>query len=153
MLPIRRATSDDIEQLVRLRLLLFEELDEHAESVPMVEVGEATRAYLTQSLMQGTFLAWVAENDQLIVATSGLALFERPPSPRNLSGKEAYVLNMYTLPQWRGQGLATALLQELMRYVIEASIGRIWLHATEDGRPIYEKAGFLAKSSEMELLW
>lgn len=153
MLPIRRATSDDIDQLVRLRLLLFEEASGPLQQTQAEAMREATRAYLTKSLPQATFLAWIAESDRQIVATSGLVLFERPPAPRNLSGEEAYVLNMYTLPQWRGQGLATVLLQEIIRFAKGTSIRRLWLHATESGRPIYEKAGFIATLDEMELAW
>ena len=150
MLPIRRATIDDIDQLVQLCLRLFEEAGEATDDEA---VTEATHAYFIQSLPQGTFLAWVAESEHHIVATSGLVIFERPPVPGNLSGKEAYVLNMYTLPEWRGQGLATGVLQEIIHFAKQAAIRRLWLHATESGRPVYEKAGFLAKASEMELVW
>ena len=152
MLTIRRATSDDIDQLVRLRLLLFEEAGELEQS-QVEAMREATRAYLTKSLPQETFLAWVVESDRQIVATSGLVFFERAPVPKNLSGEEGYILNMYTLPQWRGQGLATVLLQEIIRFAKGTSIRRLWLHATESGRPVYVKVGFIATSDEMELTW
>jgi GNAT superfamily N-acetyltransferase len=153
MSPIRQATSDDIDQLLRLRLLLFQETGEASRQAPGEAVREATRAYLTTSLDQETFLAWVAVSGPYIVATSGIVLFERPPAPDNLSGKEAYILNMYTLPEWRGQGLATALLQEITSFAKSTSIRRLWLHATASGRPIYEKAGFVTTLAEMELTW
>jgi GNAT superfamily N-acetyltransferase len=153
MLSIRRAISDDIDQLVRLRLLLFEEAGDPLQQKQAEALKETTRVYLTRFLPQETFLAWVAESDRQIVATSGLVLFERPPAPGSLSGQEAYVLNMYTLPQWRGQGLATALLQEIIHFTKRTTIKRLWLHATESGRPIYEKAGFVIASDEMELTW
>ncbi len=152
-LPIRQATTDDIDQLVQLRLLLFEEIEEIVQNISVDVIRQATRAYLAKSLPQRTFLAWVAESENHIVATSGLVLFERLPAPGNLSGQEAYILNMYTLPQWRGQGLATALLQEILRFAKETSIRRLWLNATQSGKPVYEKAGFLAESSAMELVW
>ncbi|WP_375475066.1 hypothetical protein [uncultured Nostoc sp.] len=44
---------------------------------------------------QGKFLAWVAEVDSQIVATSGLVFFQRPPYNGNLSGLEAYIMNQY----------------------------------------------------------
>ncbi|MBD2524509.1 GNAT family N-acetyltransferase [Nostoc sp. FACHB-133] len=37
----------------------------------------------------------------------------------NLSGLEAYILNVYTIPMWRGQGIATALLKEIICFVCE----------------------------------
>ena len=92
-----------------------------------------------------------------LVACSGLVLFRRPPSRRNLSGWEGYVMNMYTEPAWRGRGLATALLGECVAYVrSETPARRIRLHATAAGRPVYERAGFVLATAgmpEMVLNW
>ncbi len=103
-----------------------------------------------------SFIAWVAEAEGKIVSSSGLIFFQKPPSENNLSGLEAYILNMYTLPPWRGQGIATRLLHELMQFIKQTRAHRIWMYATKDGKPIYEKAGFVPKTRhtlEMELLW
>jgi len=48
--------------------------------------------------------------------------------------------------------VAQALLQEIVRFVKQTGAGRIWLHATDDGRPLYEQAGFV-EATEMELIW
>ncbi|MEH2042342.1 GNAT family N-acetyltransferase [Nostoc sp.] len=101
----------------------------------------------------GEFLAWVAEVDSQIVATSGLVFFQRPPYNGNLSGLEAYVMNVYTIPMWRGQGIATALLKEIISFVRATEAKRLWLHATEDGKRIYDQLGFVWTSKEMKILW
>jgi GNAT superfamily N-acetyltransferase len=62
-------------------------------------------------------------------------------------------MNMYTVPAWRGHGLASATLQEMITYAKRMGARRIWLHATPAGRPVYEKAGFVLRQSEMELTW
>ncbi len=152
MLSIRRATIEDTDQLVQLRLLLFEETGELVQSDAST-FAEAIHAFLIKSLPQESFLAWIAESDHRIVASSGLVPFERLPVPENLLGKEGYILNMYTLPEWRGQGLATALLQEIISFAKETGIRRLWLHATEVGRPVYEKIGFIAERDAMALTW
>ncbi|MEJ6484591.1 GNAT family N-acetyltransferase [Nostoc punctiforme UO1] len=48
-----------------------------------------------------------------------------------LSGLEAYIMNVYTIPMWRGQGIATALLKEIICFVREIEAKRLWLHFTE----------------------
>ena len=153
---IRRAAVDDVEMLVQLRLALQHE-SEHIESDAQIEtVRQAIYKYMLEKMPTEEFIVWVAEIEDKIVATSGLIFFAKPPSEKNLSGREAYVLNMYTVPQWRGKGLATMLLQELTYYVKKTDARRIWLYATADGKPIYEKAGFVAKERhtlEMELFW
>ncbi len=152
MLPIRRATIEDVDQLVQLRLLLFEETGELVER-DVSAFAEAIHVFLIKSLPQKSFLAWIVESEHRIVACSGFVPFERLPVPENLLGKEGYILNMYTLPEWRGQGLATALLQAVISYAKETDIRRLWLHATDTGRPVYEKIGFIAEGDAMHLIW
>lgn len=152
---IRRATVDDIEALVTLRLMLEREIDYLARE-ELADVRVATQQYFLEALPSEGMLIWVAEAAGTIVATSGLIFFQKPPSAHNLSGKEAYILNMYTLPEWRGRGIASTLLRTMLAFIRQTNARRIWMYATPDGRPVYEKAGFVLKtrgSSEMELLW
>jgi GNAT superfamily N-acetyltransferase len=149
---VRLARPEDIEALVKLRELLLREDGEIAEDTVADAVADANRRYFSQKLQSGEFLAWVAEAKGQVVACSGMVLFARPPYPGNLLGLEAYVLNMYTRPEWRRRGIASLLLQRLIQSAKEAGASRIWLHATPAGRPVYERAGFTPKLSEMELL-
>src|SRR5579863_7138647 len=109
MPDIRRATVADVEPLTRLRLALCAELEGPAAEAAQAELEGATRAYLAARLASGEFMAWLAIAGGEIVSMSGLLFFQRPPSASNLGGLDAYLMNMYTLPAWRGQGLATAL--------------------------------------------
>ncbi|MHC5762091.1 GNAT family N-acetyltransferase [Nostoc sp.] len=52
----------------------------------------------------------------------------------------------------RGQGIATALLKEIISFVRATEAKRLWLHTTEDGKGIYEKLGFVSTSKEMEIV-
>ncbi|HUY78099.1 MAG TPA: GNAT family N-acetyltransferase, partial [Ktedonobacterales bacterium] len=113
---VRRATLDDLETLVTLRLMLEYE-DHPANEQPPAEVKRALHTYLAEALPSEQMLIWVAEADGKIIATSGLIFFQKPPTEYNLSGREAYILNMYTLSEWRGQGIATALVQTILAYV------------------------------------
>jgi len=153
MHKIRLATLDDAEALVRLRMTFLAEVGNFGEGADAVAVSEAFREYLRRKLPTGEFLAWVAEDAGEIVATSGLVFFERPPNGTSPTGLEAYVMNMYTRPEWRGRGLAAALLDAALARVKQTAARRVWLHATDVGRPVYERAGFVASDSEMELVW
>ncbi|HZS75125.1 MAG TPA: GNAT family N-acetyltransferase [Ktedonobacteraceae bacterium] len=155
-ISIRRATLQDVEALVPLRLALERESGHATQEQMLPDLRQAVYHYFLKALPTEAMLIWVAEASEQIVATSGLIFFQKPPSERNLSGLEAYILNMYTLPEWRGRGLATRLLQTLMDYIKQTEAHRIWMYATQDGRPIYEKAGFVLKTRqtlEMELIW
>lgn len=54
---------------------------------------------------------------------------------------------------WRGQGIVTALLKQIISFVRATEAKRLWLHTTEDGKRIYEKLGFVSTSKEMEMVW
>ena len=147
---IRQATADDLAILTDLRVAFFEDLGEGTLE-ELAPFREATFRYLSQALPQGKFLAWVAEEDGQIVATSGLVFFEQAPTTINLTGIEGYILNIYTLPQWRGRGIARSLMQEIIAYAQSLNVQYFWLHATRQGRPLYEKMGFAALSDAMGL--
>ncbi|WP_069803654.1 GNAT family N-acetyltransferase [Thermogemmatispora onikobensis] len=153
---IRRATSDDIATLTALRLALLRETGRVTDDQQEQLLRELTDSYLRRALPQEEFLVWVAEVDEqgTIAATGGLVFLSRPPSPENEAGLEGYVLNMYTLPAWRGQGLARAILRQIIAYARQhTSARRLWLHASDAGRPLYASEGFLPITREMELLW
>ncbi|SRR6266516_4410982 len=156
VVSIRRASLEDVERLVDLRLALERESGHLTQEAMLAEVRRATRQYFLEALPAEAIVVWVAEAHGTIVATSGLIFFQKPPSERNLRGLEAYLLNMYTVPVWRRQGIATTLLQTLMACAKQRQAHRIWMYATRDGRAIYEQAGFVAKrrhTLEMELMW
>ena len=57
---------------------------------------------------------------------------------------------MYTRPEWRARGLATALLQEIILCAKDEGLKTIRLNASDMGRPVYEKAGFISNTAAMQ---
>ncbi len=113
---IRQARAADIPALVALRMELFCEVGELVTPQADSALWQATLDYFTRAMSEESALSWLAEADtqkggKQIVAAGTLALFVRPPYPGNLAGVEGYLLNMYTRPQWRQQGIATVPLQ------------------------------------------
>ena len=46
-------------------------------------------------------------------------------------------------PEWRRQGLARLLTQEIMSWTREQQLDRLVLHASREARPLYERLGFV----------
>ena len=145
----RRATIDDIDALIQLRLQLFRATGDMQEDAPLSEVMALARTYFQEKLPTGQFLAWVAEAEGRIIGTSGLIFFEKPPTVKR--HQEAYIMNMFTVPEWQRKGVASALLREIIGYVRTTAVSRIWLRTTEPGRRLYEKHGFVPTGTELEL--
>ncbi|WP_040982746.1 GNAT family N-acetyltransferase [Oceanobacillus jeddahense] len=148
---IRKASLSDADAITELRMELLTvagDVNEENKS----NVFNANQIYFKEKLSNGMFTAWLAEDKGTIVAISGLVFFDRPPQGENISGIEAYVMNMYTKPKYRGFGIVRTLLEECISHCKNIGVGRIWLHASEDGYHLYKKMGFVDKDSEMEML-
>ena len=146
---VRPAGKADIEALVALRRALFHDIGYRDEAV-LERVAQVSAAYFATALPQGEFRAWVAEVEGQIVASGGLVIHCAPPTARNLRGREGYIMNMYTRPEWRRQGIATAILQAILEHLRAQEITLVSLHASPDGRGIYERHGF-EPTNEMRL--
>ena len=73
------------------------------------------------------------------------------PTFHNVTGKKAYIMNMYTHPEYRRKGIAYRVLQLLTEDAEERGVGYITLEATKAGRYLYEKFGFVSMEDEMKL--
>ena len=140
---IRVATVSDIDQLVPLRILMQKEVHREQE-VPggESEFLELTRKYYLDALPHGKIICCVAESAGRIVSNTLLIVIEKAPSFSGLKGRIGYVSNVYTLPEFRGQGLSTALMEKLKEKAREAGISTIMLNATDAALSVYMRTGF-----------
>jgi GNAT superfamily N-acetyltransferase len=151
---IRLATRADLEVVSQHRAQMFRDMGE----LP----AELFDGFLTQSrdalhrmFERNQYVGWLAsllaEPDK-IVAGAGVQLREVPPHPQPdangkvdiVSGRQAIVQNVYTEPQWRRRGLAMLLMKEIISWSRKTGIDSLVLHASPEGRPLYEKLGFIA---------
>ena len=64
-------------------------------------------------------------------------------------GREAYITNMFTDREHRRKNLARQLMQVIIDWCQENKIGRVSLHASDEGRPLYESMKFKATNEMM----
>ena len=145
----RPADMKDVEVLAILRR---EFLVEVADARPDDEtILPRLRNWFKEKLQSGHFCAILACNGDEVIASSGLVVHEHPPGIMIPNGREAYIMNMYTKPQWRGQGIATIVFRKLLDIAREKDCSRVALHALPLGRAIYQKEGFVPGDKEMRL--
>lgn len=138
---IRAATAADTRELVALRRVMFEGMG-HTDVDALDRMCAASERYFAEHLPTGAFRAWVAEVGGRSVGSIGLVIHSVPPSPRRLESREAYIMNLVTLPGFRGRGIASALLERVLETARLEGVPIASLHATAAGRGIYERAGF-----------
>jgi ribosomal protein S18 acetylase RimI-like enzyme len=140
---------DDVDPLVNLRLAFLAEVSGATGSDPVLR--DSLTEYFSKMIPSNEFIGFLAVADSTIIATSGLVFHRHPPSNRNPTGREAYIMNMYTLPEYRRRGIATRLLQMLIDHARQNDCGKISMHALPKGRSIYVNAGFVPIETEMRL--
>jgi GNAT superfamily N-acetyltransferase len=145
----RRAVPDDLDALTTHRLSFLAEVSAANPFDPALRSSISN--YFANSIPSGVFTAFLALTDTKIIATSGLTYHHHPPSNKNPTGREAYIMNMYTLPEYRRRGIATRLLQMLIDEARQNQCGKISLHVLPQGRSIYAAAGFEPIETEMRL--
>ena len=158
LFTVREATSSDIQLLARHRASMFRDMGQLPTSGEG-ELERATEAYLREAMPRGEYLAWIADcvgPSGAAIGGAGVQLRPILPRPRTTAGAlelgpEAIVLNVYVEPGWRRQGGAEALMQGVLAALAERGISRIVLHASDDGRRLYERLGF-ALTNEMQLI-
>jgi ribosomal protein S18 acetylase RimI-like enzyme len=154
---VRPAGESDIPVLAHHRAAMFRDMGQlasHQEGT----LETATVSYLREALPRGEYLAWVAEDDgtpPAVIGGAGVQLRTILPRPRPGSddlelGPEAIVLNVYVEPAWRRRGVAEALMRALLNALAARGIRRIVLHASAEGRRLYERLGF-EPTNEMRL--
>ena len=65
-----------------------------------------------------------------------------PDGPAVAHGRHAIVLNVFTEPEWRRRGLAELLMRQVIAWAREERLDRLVLHASPQGRALYERLGF-----------
>lgn len=80
---------------------------------------------------------------QAVIAGAGVLLREQFPIPGCYRvGIWAHIMNVYTVPAYRRQGLARKLLLHILSWCDSKSIDQITLTASNEGRPLYDSLGF-----------
>lgn len=148
----KQANLDDIELLVKSRIIVLREANHLDDSADMSEVKAQSYDYYRKAILNGECIVYLVFDDDKLVGCGGVSFFRVMPTCHNPTGKKAYLMNIYTSPEYRRKGIAYKTLDLLIKATREKEINHITLEATAMGRPMYEKYGFTKMNDEMELL-
>lgn len=147
---LRYATLADVETIVSHRRRMFEDMGIAAPEI-IADSMLPFVSWLRERLENGLYMGWLAQShDGQVVAGAGVWLMDWPTGPMHQGGPMAYVMNVFVEPEWRGQGLAHQMMQAILDWCRQKDIQTVDLHASEQGRPIYTRLGFMP-TNEMRL--
>src|SRR5437660_2826448 len=150
----RLATSADVDLISWHRARMFQDMGELPPDL-FETFRIRSRDALRQMFERENYFGWLAgpENESgQIVAGAGVQLREVPPHPQSnsngkidiVSGRQAIIQNVFTEPEWRGGGLAALLIERIIEWTRKKGIDSVVLHASDVGRALYERLGFIA---------
>jgi len=108
-----------------------------------LSLSKSLNQYFTKSLEDNSFIAWIAEYEGKTIGFSGMLIRDQPGNFEIPNGKTGYILNIYTLREYRKNEISSLLIKKLIDEAKERKLDRIELHATKYGEPIYRKIRFI----------
>jgi GNAT superfamily N-acetyltransferase len=147
---IRQATMADAKALAHHRCEMFKDMGQLREEAYQA-LADASIEYFERAIPAGEYVAWVVApqtQPDLIVAGGGMQLRRILPRPDRAGGLErpgpqGLILNVYTEKGWRRKGLAELITLTIIEWSRNNDIASLVLHASEMGRSLYEKLGFV----------
>lgn len=147
----KRATIEDVDELVWTRIIVLRAANKLSDGVDMSKVERESYTYYKRALKTGEHIAYLVYDGETFIGAGGVSFYQVMPTYHNPTGKKAYIMNMYTEPKYRRQGIAFHTLDLLVKDAKDMGVSQIALEATDMGRPLYEKYGFVTIEAEMEI--
>jgi len=147
---IRVAASSDLDVILHHRRQMFIEMG-HTNDEKMEASQQTSREFFTHALVEGRYRGWLTEDSNgNVIAGGGIVILIRPSHPHHPELRRADILNIYTEPPFRRQGIARHLMLTMIDWCRKEGFSWVSLHASNDGRSLYESLGF-KPTTEMRL--
>jgi GNAT superfamily N-acetyltransferase len=149
-ITIREAAPGESAIILHHRRSMFHDMGEGTveELDRMVEVASL---WLARALADGSYRHWLAlDASGRVAGGGGVLLCPWPAHPKDPCTERAIILNVYTEPEFRKRGIAREIMLAILAWVKEQGLRSVNLHASVEGRKLYEKLGFEA-TNEMRL--
>ena len=142
----RKLEEKDLETFIRMRITQLRE-EGATEDLDLVP---ALMDYYHRHMADGTFVSWLAVDDDQIVGTSGMSFVEKPPYFGCPTGRVGLLSSMYTDPAHRRRGIARELLRRVVEEAREYGCGSVQITASDMGVLLYTDFGFVKNGNFMQ---
>ncbi len=140
-----RAHIPDLPELIESRMAYL-----HADIGAITPAQEAeTRRRLVpffKDHLDRDLFVFCAKVNGRMVGAAYLMVYEKPFRPECTTARYGVVFNVVTREGYRGKGIATALVRQLVAAARDMALESVLLNATPSGRPIYKRLGFEEKA-------
>lgn len=142
MITYNIASEEDIPALVEKRIRFATELAGQQKEETVSTLKRHLNVYFQKAMKDGSCISIIARSGDQVAGTGSVIIREQMGNFKNPSGKWGYIMNMYTLPEFRRKGICTGILNALTGEARKMGIPAFELHATHDGEFVYRQNGF-----------
>jgi N-acetylglutamate synthase-like GNAT family acetyltransferase len=142
-LVYRKIDNNDRDLFIRLRLDFINEFHKDVDETEKEKLKTSLQNYFDRHIKNDELIGIVCEHDKKIISVAYLIIGEWPPNRKFINGKIGTLLNVYTYPEYRKNGIATNIIKKIIEEAKKQNVSMINLLATEDGENVYKKLGFL----------
>ena len=115
-----------------------------------IDLKPALRDYYERHMADGTFVSWIALDDDKIIGTSGMSFVEKRPYFGCPNGKIGLLSSMYTSNEYRRKGIAKELLTRVVKDAENYGCGAVQITASDMGVLLYTDFGFRKNGNFMQ---
>ena len=134
----RKLCEKDLDIFIEMRINQLREEGAKED----IDLKPALRDYYIRHMKDGTFVSWIAVDDEKIIGTSGMSFVEKPPYFGCPSGKMGLLSSMFTNADYRRMGIAKELLHRVVKEAQNYGCGTIQITASDMGVKLYTAYGF-----------
>lgn len=146
IITFRKLNENDLDVFIKMRI---NQLCEEGAKED-IDLEPALRDYYLRHLSNGTFVSWLALDNDRIIGTSGMSIVEKPPYFGCPSGKIGLLSSMFTDPSYRRKGIAKTLLSKVIDEAKTQGCGTVQITASNMGVLLYSDYGFEKNENFMQ---
>ncbi len=141
---VKKAGLEDLEALMEWRMRVLAEVFPTDGQEDRSAIRENNEVYYRQHLADGTHTACFAMDDDTgrIVGCGGICYQSEMPSPDNSSGTNGYLMNIYSVPELRGEGIGRKIVEFLIDDAKKRGTEKIYLESSGVAKRLYHEIGF-----------
>lgn len=142
----KKLTERELGTFIEMRISQLREEGAKEE----IDLRPALMDYYNRHMEDGTFVSWLAVDGDKTVGTSGMSFVEKPPYFGCPTGKIGLLSSMFTLKDYRRQGIAKELLSRVVNEAKEYGCGSVQITASDMGVLLYTDFGFVKNGNYMQ---
>jgi GNAT superfamily N-acetyltransferase len=140
---LRRATAADAQLLAEHRAHGWEEVGDWSAEA-MAEQTPVWADFTRRALSDGTYVAYIAEEDGVAVGSGAILVQLALPRPGFDSERAGRVQSVYVVPAARRRGIARRVMDALLAAARDMRLIFLTLHPSDEARALYLSMGFSA---------